>query len=372
MVEWRASPWGGVGFGWLERVTASSHFNILHSCVSRSHAFCLSAAVNSFSHAALARLAHQPRSDTQQNWTMPLIFWFPLFSSTSFLVLDLPAFTFRSSSCHRFKSHRLSSGFIKCTYWKIKSATVGWVKSFPYHLYPKHYRCWHIYRKKYINIVYQKLEVAWYLLVRTCARSQQSLEGYGSAAIAQGTPVGQVPDNSLCGWPVLQHCPLWPEHGRLRRWESKMWLYRKPVGFRHLVPHWQKSPLHKKACCCCKSCRIGGRFQHRLLQGFSSTHGIHCWLSSEISLIHVRKQALPTCSNCFSCSVKNRWGIPQGKRWLRITFVLSRALEKPVQDGAIITANTRPLRISWRSRLTTLGWVKSWSGPFLMSHCFVK
>ena len=115
---------------------------------------------------------------------------------------------------------------------------------------------------------------------------------------------------------------------------------------------------------------IGGRFQHRLERGFSSSQGICCFSHSSIMAKHARKRVLPTLMLKYSFSDKNLLGIPHGKRWFLITLVLSLAREKLVQTGAIITARTLPRLISWSSLFNTRLSVKSCSGPWIMSHCF--
>ena len=82
----------------------------------------------------------------------------------------------------------------------------------------------------------------------------------------------------------------------------------------------------------------------------------------------VLKHALPCCTFCHSSAVSMSLGMPHGRCRERITLVLCLAMEKLLQGGAIMTASTRPLRISDRTCLMTAGEVRLNSSPRSNSH----
>ena len=121
---------------------------------------------------------------------------------------------------------------------------------------------------------------------------------------------------------------------------------------------------------CLKQTPNRGEIPASILQGFSKIQGICHKFSSSIRRKQVLKHLFPTETESLSFSLKKRCGIHHGKRTLLITFVRSRAREKLVQMGAIITASTLPLRMS-RTNLCTIASVRSCEGPWIISHCLL-
>ena len=133
------------------------------------------------------------------------------------------------------------------------------------------------------------------------------------------------------------------------------------MRFLHLVPNWQKSAWINSVLSSLMSRITSGVHHIRLVDGFSSTHGMPRRCAHLMNRSVASRHLLPYST--LLCSFSGRSGSPHSMDLLRITIVRSRAIEKLQQGGANINPRMSPCRMSRQILRCTGKRVRSESGP---------